>query len=93
MVLIRKATALLPITKLSSVVMRQISIDHTLREKMAEVAEVWKLDTAKVRPYEEVVAQYPELAGEAKNFVRLIERESGEKTFLRIYDDMTSIYE
>ena len=60
----------------------------TLREKMAEVAEVWKLDTAKVRPYEEVVAQYPELAGEAKNFVRLIERESGEKTFLRIYDDM-----
>ena len=62
--------------------------NHTLREKMAEVAEVWKLDTAKVRPYEEVVAQYPELAGEAKNFVRLIERESGEKTFLRIYDDM-----
>ena len=62
--------------------------DLTLREKMEKVAEVWKIDTSKVRPYEEIVRQYPELAGEAKNFVRLIERENGEKTFLRIYDDM-----
>lgn len=55
--------------------------NHTLREKMAEVAEVWKLDTAKVRPYEEVVVQYPELAGEAKNFVRLIERKVEKRLF------------
>ena len=35
----------------------------------------------------EQVAQQVDLSGEKYRFVRLLERESGEKTFLRIFDD------
>lgn len=59
----------------------------TLREKLIEVCKSYSLDTNKFLRPEEIRSQV-DLSGEGNRFVRVLERESGEKTWLRIYNDM-----
>ena len=57
------------------------------RERMLKYAEIWNLDSNMfLRPEE--VKKIVDLEPEGNRFVRLLERENGEKTFLRIYDDI-----
>ena len=57
------------------------------RERMLKRTEIWDLDSNMfLRPEE--VKKLVDLEPEGNRFVRLLERENGEKTFLRIYDDM-----
>ena len=59
----------------------------TLREKMVEVCKIYDLDTNKFLSPREIRAKI-DLLGEGNTFVRQIERENGEKAWLRVYDDM-----
>ena len=61
--------------------------DLTLREKMVEVCKIYGLDSNKFKGPEEI-REMIDLSGEGNDFVRQIVRENGEKTWLRIYDDM-----
>ena len=59
----------------------------TLREKMVEVCKIYDLDTNKFLTPAEIRARI-DLSGEGNTFVRQIERENGEKAWLRIYNDI-----
>ena len=57
------------------------------RERMLKRAEIWNLDSNMfMRPEE--VRKIADLRPEGNRFVRLLERDNGEKTFLRIFDDI-----
>ncbi len=58
----------------------------TPKEIAWKLAEINELDIELFKPYEEIKDQV-DLASEGFRFVRLIERENGRKTFLRIFDD------
>ena len=58
---------------------------RSVHERALEKAENLELDIARFMPPEEM-AKVIDLASEEYRFVRLLERESGEKTFLRMYD-------
>ena len=60
--------------------------DKTLREKMIEVCKIYAIDTNKFLTPAEIRARI-DLSEEGNTFVRQIERENGEKTWLRIYND------
>lgn len=53
---------------------------------MKRIAKTIDLDTNKIKTPEEIRTLI-DLSSENNRFVRLLERENGEKTFLRIYDD------
>ncbi len=56
------------------------------RERMVKIAESYRMDTTLfIRP-EEVKKQI-DLSPEKNRFVRLLERDNGQKTFLRVFDD------
>ena len=57
------------------------------RERMVKVATNYGVDTTIYLDLEQV-SKLEDLSGEAYRFVRSIERENGQKTFLRIYNDM-----
>lgn len=61
--------------------------NKTLREKMIEVCKTYRLDTSKFKTPEEIRSMI-DLSGEDNTFVRQIVRENGEKTWLRVYNDM-----
>ena len=61
--------------------------DKTLEEIAREVAQAKRFNFKKLKTIDEVKARV-DLASEEYRFVRLIERGSGERSFLRIYDDM-----
>ena len=56
-------------------------------EKARKVIEQYDLNPRKVLSPEEIRSQIDLKTTEGNRFVRLIERESGEKTFLRVFDD------
>lgn len=56
------------------------------RSAMKKTAEIYKLDTSMVKTPEEV-EKVVDLRPEHYRFVRLLERDNGNKTFLRIFDD------
>ena len=56
------------------------------RERMVKIAKNYDLDSNMFMPPEES-RKMIDLSSENNRFVRLVERESGEKTFLRIFDD------
>ncbi|MCR9013322.1 Gldg family protein [Gabonibacter chumensis] len=57
------------------------------RERMVKICNSWGLDSNLfITP--EQIRQQIDLFPEGNRFVRLIERENGQKTFLRVYDDM-----
>ena len=57
------------------------------RERMLKRAEIWNLDSNMfMRPEE--VRKMVDLRPEGNRFVRLLERDNGEKTFLRVFDDI-----
>ena len=56
------------------------------RERMVKIANNYDLDSNMFMSPEEI-RKLIDLSGENNRFVRLVERESGEKTFLRIFDD------
>lgn len=57
------------------------------RGRMLKRAEIWDLDSNMfMRPEE--VKKIVDLKPEGNRFVRLLERDNGEKTFLRIFDDL-----
>ena len=56
------------------------------RERMVKIAKNYDLDSNMFMPPEEI-RKMIDLSGENNRFGRLVERESGEKTFLRIFDD------
>lgn len=58
----------------------------TLKEKFQEMCK-YGIDSNKVKTPEEIRSMI-DLSGEGNTFVRLVERESGEKTWLRVYNDM-----
>ena len=58
----------------------------TLREKMREVCMVYGLDSSKFLSPSEIRAKI-DLTVEGNTFVRQIERENGEKAWLRVYND------
>ena len=61
--------------------------DLSDRERMLEICRIYGYDTNKfVRP--EVLHKKIDLSGEGYTFVRQIVRENGEKSWLRIYNDM-----
>ena len=57
------------------------------KERAKKLCEIWDLDSNMFLPPEKI-REMVDLQPEGNRFVRLIERESGEKTFLRVYDDM-----
>ncbi|MDY4043894.1 MAG: Gldg family protein [Marinifilaceae bacterium] len=59
----------------------------SLREKMVELCKIYGYDTSKFLTPTEIRAKI-DLLCEGNTFVRQIERENGEKTWLRIYNDM-----
>lgn len=58
----------------------------TLKEKFQEMCK-YGIDSNKVKTPEEIRSMI-DLSGEGNTFVRLVERESGEKTWLRVYNDI-----
>ena len=72
-----------------TVTSRSLSLRYpgmTMREQMKRIAKTIDLDTNKIKTPEEIRTLI-DLSSENNRFVRLLERENGEKTFLRIYDD------
>ncbi|ATL49239.1 ABC transporter [Chitinophaga caeni] len=61
--------------------------NKTLAEQAKELAEMRDIDLDLFMPPSEIKKQI-DLSGEGNTFVRLVERENGQKAFLRIYDDM-----
>ena len=59
----------------------------TMEEQAKKLAEIQNVNI-KLFLTPEQIRQKIDLSPEGNRFVRLLERESGEKTFLRIYDDM-----
>ena len=60
------------------------------REKLKEVVKYWRADTNMfLRPEE--IRQMIDLSSEGNRFLRIIERENGQKTVLRTFDDRYSI--
>lgn len=59
----------------------------TDRQKMIKVAELEKIDTNRVKRPEEI-RQIIDLAPEKNRLVRVLERENGERNFLRMFNDM-----
>ena len=59
----------------------------TDRERMVRMANPYKIDTLKVLSKEEI-DKIIDLSGENYSTVRLLERQNGKKTFLRLYDDL-----
>jgi ABC-2 type transport system permease protein len=57
------------------------------RERMGRIANNYGVDSAKYLDLAQV-SELEDLSGENYRFVRSIERENGQKTFLRIYNDM-----
>lgn len=57
------------------------------RERMIETCRIYNLDTAMFKSPEEMKKTI-DLSSEGNRFVKLLERENGQKTFLRVYDDM-----
>ncbi len=58
----------------------------TDRERMIKITQIYRLDSAMfIRPEE--VKKIIDLSPEKNRFVRLLERDNGQKTFLRIFDD------
>ncbi|MDR0766149.1 MAG: Gldg family protein [Odoribacteraceae bacterium] len=57
------------------------------RERMVKTTISWRLDSNLFRRPEEMKAII-DLESEGYRFTRLLERESGEKTFLRVFDDI-----
>lgn len=60
--------------------------DMTYEERAKKVMELNNLNPKKVLTPEQI-RQKIDVASEGNRFVRLLERESGEKTFLRVFDD------
>ena len=56
------------------------------RERMLELAPRYNMDSTDFKTPEEM-KQIIDLSGEYNRFVRVVERESGEKTFLRVFND------
>ncbi|MCR9013384.1 hypothetical protein NVS78_14115, partial [Gabonibacter sp. KD22] len=59
----------------------------TFDQMVKRTLESTGLDTTKVLKPEQIRARI-DLSGEYNRFVRLLERENGQKTFLRVFDDM-----
>ena len=59
----------------------------SLREKMVEICKIYGYDTNKFLTPAEIRSKI-DLLGEGNTFVRQVERENGEKAWLRIYNDM-----
>ena len=57
------------------------------RERMVKIAQNYGVDSSIYLDVNQVT-QLEDLSGENYRFVRVLERENGRKTFLRIYDDM-----
>jgi ABC-2 type transport system permease protein len=57
------------------------------RERMLKMTQSWRLDSNMFKRPEEM-QEIMDLAPEKNRFVRLLERDNGQKTFLRIYDDL-----
>ena len=60
-------------------------------ERMLRIAETYDLDTSLIKSPEEI-RQIIDLSGEGNRFVRLLERGTGERTFLRLYDDFNNVF-
>ena len=60
--------------------------DKNTKERAWEIIRIYGLDTNMFLSPEQIRAQV-DLSPEKNRFVRLLERESGEKTFLRVYND------
>lgn len=58
------------------------------KERMREITRLYNIDSTLFISPEEIRSQI-DLLPEGRRFVRLLERESGEKTFLRVYNDMS----
>ncbi len=56
------------------------------RERMVKLCRSWRLDSNMFKRPEEI-KQIIDLSGEKNRFVRLLERDDGQKTFLRVFDD------
>lgn len=61
----------------------------TYEEKAKKVIERYRLNPRKVLTPEQIRKRIDLSTTEGNRFVRLVERENGEKTFLRIFDDQT----
>ena len=61
--------------------------DKNTKERFQEVVKGYRLDSTMFIAPEKIREQI-DLWPEGNRFVRLLERESGEKTFLRVYNDM-----
>ncbi|KIO46007.1 MULTISPECIES: Gldg family protein [Porphyromonadaceae] len=61
--------------------------DMTFEEMVKKTIEIIKLDSNKILKPEQIREQI-DLKPEMNRFVRLLERENGQKTFLRVFDDM-----
>lgn len=59
----------------------------TLEEQARKIAEINDVNF-KIFLSPEQMREKMDLSGEGKRFVRLLERDNGEKTFLRVFDDM-----
>ena len=57
------------------------------RERMVKICNSWNLDTNMFITPEDV-RKMEDLSPEKNRFVRVLERENGQKTFLRVFDDM-----
>ncbi len=58
----------------------------TQQERAKKILELFEMKESLLTPAEEVRKEI-DLSGEGRTFVRSIQRESGEQTFLRIFDD------
>lgn len=58
------------------------------KERMEKMCDYSNYDKEMFRPYEEIAGTI-DLSGENYRFVRTFERESGERVFLRLYEDQT----
>ena len=58
-------------------------------ERVGQIARVNQVDSALFMPLEKVMQQYPDVDLKSENYrmVRLLERASGERTFLRMFND------
>ena len=68
---------------------KQYNPDLSEREIMKKMCLSYGLDTSKIKHYTEV-EKGVDLASEGYHVVRLLERENGKKTFLRMFDDSES---
>ena len=59
----------------------------TLREKMVKLSKIYSIDSNKFKTPDEIRSMI-DLSGEGNMFVRQIVRENGEKSWLRIYNDL-----